>query len=356
MNKKKWIVGLSIAGVMALSGTAFALNSGSVAAQSVGQTLGVATVATTQNQGTVNDTLGSSEVNSKTPSSPTNESNTVTTPESNGYRAGYGMMGGQGAAGTGGGYGMMGGQGADGTGGGYGMMGGLGANGTGGGYGMMGGQGVAGTGGGYGVMGGQGVAGTGGGYGVMGGQGVAGTGGGYGMMGGGYDAKSLGIDLTNGEVTTSDQVVAITKAYTQKTNQDVVVGELHEFANGFEVELKEGATGAKAYEVFVYKKGGQIITEMGPNIMWNTKYGPMNWGNTGTVTVSEEQAVKSAQEYVTKMGQGYSIGKPELAPGYYEFMVQKDGKDYAELNVNGYTGQVWLENWQGPIIKTIDAK
>ena len=282
MNKKKWIVGLSIAGVMTLSGTAFALNSGSVVGQSVGQTLGVAPiVATTQNQGTLDDTLGSSTVNSTTPSSPTNESNTVTTPESNGYRAGYGMMGG---------------------------------------------------------------------------QGVAGTGGGYGMMGGGYDAKSLGVDLTNGEVTTSDQVVAITKAYTQKTNKDVIVGELHEFVNGFEVELKEGATGAKAYEVMVYKKGGQIITEMGPNIMWNTKYGPMNWGNTGAVTVSEEQAANTAQEFVTKMGQGYSIGKPELAPGYYEFMVQKDGKDYSEIDVNGYTGQVWLENWQGPIIKTIDAK
>ena len=326
MNKKKWIVGLSIAGVMALSGTAFALNSGSVVAQSVGQTLGVATVATTQNQGTVSDTLGSSEVNSKTSSSPTNESNTVTTPESNSYIAGYGMMGGQGANGTGGGYGMMGGQGANGTGGGYGMMGGLGAEGTGGGYGMMRGLGAE------------------------------GIGRGYGMMGGGYDAKSLGVDLTNGEVTTADQVVAITKAYTQKTNQDVIVGELHEFANGFEVELKEGATGAKAYEVLVYKKGGQIITEMGPNIMWNTKYGPMNWGNTGAVTVSEEQAANTAQEFVTKMGQGYSIGKPELVPGYYEFMIQKDGKNYAELDVNGYTGQVWLENWQGTIIKTINAK
>jgi len=106
----------------------------------------------------------------------------------------------------------------------------------------------------------------------------------------------------------------------------------------------------------VYKNGGQIIAEMGPNIMWNTKYGTMNWGNSGAATVSEEQATKSAQEFVTKMGQGYSIGKPELALGYYEFMVQKDGKDYAELDVNGYTDQGWFENWQGPIIKTIEAK
>ena len=308
MNKKKWIVGLSIVGVMALSGTAFALNSGSVPVKSVGQTLGlVQTVETTAQS----SQLGTPQPTIVTPSSLNNNSNVVTIPGPNGYGGGYGMMGGQGANGYGGGYGMMGGQGGNGYGGGYGMMGGQGGN---------------------------------------------GYGGGYGMMGGGYDAKSLGVDLTNGEVTTSDQAVAIAKAYTQKSNQDVVVAELHEFSNGYEIELKEGATGAKAYEVMVYKNGGQIITEIGPNIMWNTKYGHMNWGNNGAVTVSEEQATKSAQEFVTKMGQEYSIGKPELAPGYYEFMVQKDGKDYAELDVNGYTGQVWFENWQGPIVKTIDAK
>ena len=289
MNKTKWIVGLSIAGVMALSGTAFALTSGSVVAQSFGQTLGLApAIVTTQNQGTVADTNGST-----TPPSPNNNS---TAPGSNAYGGGYGMMGGQGANRNGGGYGMMGSQGAN------------------------------------------------------------GNGGGYGMMGGGYNAQSLGVNLTNGEVSTSDQAVAITKAYTQKLNQDVIVAELHEFSNGYEVELKEGKTGTIAYEVMVYKKSGQIIAEMGPNIMWNTKYGPMNWGNTGAVTVSEEQATKSAQEFVSKIGQGYSIEKAELAPGYYEFMVQKDGKDYAELDVNGYTGQVWFENWQGPILKTINVQ
>jgi len=308
MNKTKWIVGLSIAGVMALSGTAFALTSGSAVAKSVGQTLGF-----TQ---TVETTAQSSQLGTPQPitlalSSPNDNSDVVTTPGLNGYSGGYGMMGGFGANGNSGGYGMMGGFGANGNGGGYGMMGGFGTN---------------------------------------------GYSGGYGMMGGGYDAKSLGVDLTNGEVTTSDQAVAIAKAFIQKLNQDVVVAELYEFANGYEVELKEGTTGAKAYEVVVYKNGGQIITDMGPNTMWNTKYGHMNWGNNGAVTVSEEQATKSAQEFVSKLGQGYSVGKPELAPGYYEFIIQKDGKDYAELDVNGYTGQVWFDNWQGPIIKTIDAK
>lgn len=221
-------------------------------------------------------------------------------------------------------------------------MGGYSAEGYSGGYGMMGGYG-----GGYGMMGGYDAEGYGGGYGMMGGHGR-----GYGMMGG-YGANGYGADTTNGEVTTSDQAITIVKAYTQKLNQDVVVGELHEFANGYELELKEGATGAKAYEVMVYKNGR---TEMSPIIMWNTKYGHAYSRNNGTVTVSEEQATNSAQEFVINMGQEYSIEKPELAPGYYEFMVLKDGKNYAELDVNGYSGQVWLQNWQGPIINTIEVK
>jgi len=137
MNKKKWIIGLSIASVMALSGTAFALSSGSVVAQSVAQTLGLApTFATTQNQGTVADTNGSSTANTSsstrsqstntTPSSSNNNSNGETTPGSNGFAGGYGMMGGQGAYGNGGGM-MGGGQGSNGYGGGYGMMGGQGS-------------------------------------------------------------------------------------------------------------------------------------------------------------------------------------------------------------------------------------
>jgi len=93
MNKKKWIVGLSIAGVMALSGTAFALTSGSVVAQSIGQTLGIAPIIAT----------------TTTPSFPNNNPNADTTPWSNGKGGDYGMMSGQGANGNGGGYGMMGG-------------------------------------------------------------------------------------------------------------------------------------------------------------------------------------------------------------------------------------------------------
>lgn len=134
MRKTKWIIGLSIAGVMAITGTAFALNSGST-----GQTFGLTpSVASTQYQGAAVDT------NTVNASSPTTNQQSITPPLSspgtiNGTAGSYGMMGGNGVNGTVGGYGMMGGNGANGTAGGYGMMGGNGANGSNGGYGMMGG-------------------------------------------------------------------------------------------------------------------------------------------------------------------------------------------------------------------------
>ncbi|HBV85307.1 MAG TPA: peptidase, partial [Desulfosporosinus sp.] len=99
MKKTKWIVGLSIVSLVALSGTAFALNSGSVAAKSVAQTLGdVPAVATTQIQETT------PQLSTLTLSSTNNNPDSVSTPELDGYSGGYGMMGGQGV----GGYGMMG--------------------------------------------------------------------------------------------------------------------------------------------------------------------------------------------------------------------------------------------------------
>lgn len=277
IKKTKWIVGLSIVGIMALSGTAFAVSQPSTLILSA-----------------ANNNLGA-----------------VTTPESNGYNGGYGMMGGLGANGYVGGYGMM---------------GGLGVNGNGSGYGMMGGQGIN------------------------------GYSGGYGMMGAGYDAKSLGVDITNGEVASSDQAVAIAKAYVQIIDKDLIVSQLQEYSNVYKAEFKDGESGVKAYEIVISKNGGQIIPGMGPDRMWNTKYGHMNWGNTAAVTVTEEQARNNAQEFVSRMGQEYSIGQAELASGYYEFIIQKDGKNYTELDVNGYTGQIWFQNWLGPIIQSIDVK
>lgn len=199
------------------------------------------------------------------------------------------------------------------------------------------------------------------GYGMMGsyGRGCGGVnnGAGYGMMGGGYNAASLGINLTNGQVTLDDQVLSIAKAYVQVLNQDLRIAEIHEYSDSYEVELKESKTENKAFEFMISKNEGYIFIEMGPNVMWNNKYGHMNWRGTKNTPITAEQAAKAAQDYVNQqMGNAYTLEQPEAAPGYYEFMILKDGKDYAELDVNGYTGQVWFESWHGPILKTIEAK
>lgn len=84
MRKTKWIIGLTIAGIMALSGTALALTTGT---SPVKAQLGTSMPAV-QNM---------------------NPNATYSAPSSNGY----GMMGGQGGNGYGSGYGMMGGQGGN---------------------------------------------------------------------------------------------------------------------------------------------------------------------------------------------------------------------------------------------------
>lgn len=108
MNKTKWIVGLSIASIIALSGTVFAMNSRTVVARSVGQTPRISLAVYKPSN---LETAG----NYPSPSPDNNNSNNFNTPGLYGYGRGYGMMGGYGANGYSGGYGMMGS---------YGMMGG----------------------------------------------------------------------------------------------------------------------------------------------------------------------------------------------------------------------------------------
>lgn len=310
MKKNKWIIGLSLLGIFAVSGTALAFTPGvsTVAAQTLGFN---SRFGTFENSEASN--LKTTAFNTKlstTPSTSTVEENSTGLPSQNGYG---GMMGAYNSPNyQGGNYG------------GYGMIGGYGGSG------MMGGNGT---------------------YGMMG------SNGGYGMMGRGDNAASLGVNLPNGQVTSDDQVQAIADAYLKVQNGNFSIDEIHEFSDSYEVELNEATTDKKAFEFLIYKNGGYISTEMGPNVMWNTQYGHMNWGNNGALTITTEQATQAAQNFVKEqMGAGYSVEAPEIVPGYYEFMVLKDNKDYAELDVNGYTGQLWFENWHGPIIKTIEAK
>lgn len=175
------------------------------------------------------------------------------------------------------------------------------------------------------------------------------------MMGGRYNASSLGVNLTNGLIENDEQAIAIAKAYVEKTNIDLTVDKLVEYTNIYVVKLKDAQSGENAYE-FTISKNGLIYPQMGPKMMYNSEYGHMNWGNNATPTIDADQASKIAQEYINQLGEGYTIGGVETAPGYYVFIVQKDGKDYVELSVNAFNSQVWMENGNGPIINSIEIQ
>jgi len=77
---------------------------------------------------------------------------------------------------------------------------------------------------------------------------------------------------------TIDQAEASINTYLENTgNTDLVIAEIIEFDNHFYAGIKEISTGKYAIELLVNRYTGSVYPEMGPNMMWNTKYGHMNW-------------------------------------------------------------------------------
>ena len=205
-----------------------------------------------------------------------------------------------------------------------------------------------------------------------------------GMMGGAY-----GQTTTSGQVITLDQAVKNVQAYVDQTgNKDLAIDEVMEFQSNFYAIVKEKSTGTGAFEVLVDKSTGKVFPEMGPNMMWNTKYGMHSAGSnglyggmrgimgqggmmggsvqgmmggqypitnpTGPMTVTSDQASKLAQQWLDQNQPGSAVEQPDQFYGYYTVHTLKDGKVSAMLSVNGYTGQVWYHTWHGAFIQMKD--
>ena len=119
----------------------------------------------------------------------------------------------------------------------------------------------------------------------------------------GYTAPytSSGAQLSiNSAVTIAQNYVA------SIGNPDLVVKQVEEYSANFYVQVNEKSTGNGAFELLINKYTGSIYPEMGPNMMWNTKYGMMRGGILGgifgtpttTMTVTATQATTDAQQYL----------------------------------------------------------
>lgn len=218
------------------------------------------------------------------------------------------------------------------------------------GYGMMGGGMM----GGYGFGANQAITptvpfGNYGGYGMMGGRG------GYGMMGGygyGYAPNATPLKIDDA-VNRAKQYVA---AY---NNADLKLTEVEEYSANFYAMVEEKSTGNAAFQILIDKFNGAVYPEMGPNMMWNTKYSPMNsmMGGfgfnqpSGKMTVTIDQARTNAEQYIKANLPNATVEKEgDTFYGYYNFDVLQNGNTYGMLSVNGYTGAVWYHVWHGVFI------
>ncbi len=190
-----------------------------------------------------------------------------------------------------------------------------------------------------------------GGFGIMGGRGMMG---GYGY---GYAPNANPITLDQA-VTSAQQYVAAFN------NTDLKLVEVEEYAWNFYGVVKEKSTGTNAFQIIIDKYSGAVYPEMGPNMMWNTKYSPMAWmvGGwfnqlAGKMTVTMDQAHANAEQYLkTYLPAATVEDKGDTFYGYYNFDVLQNGKTYGMVSVNGYTGAVWYHTWHGDFLsaKTLE--
>jgi hypothetical protein len=164
----------------------------------------------------------------------------------------------------------------------------------------------------------------------------------------------------SGSQLTINTAVTIAQNYVASIgNPDLIVKQVEEYTANFYVQVNEKSTSHGAFELLINKYTGSIYPEMGPNMMWNTKYGMMRSGILGgifgapttTMTVTATQATTNAQQYLNTYLPGTTTGDVTTFYGYYTIEVLSNGTPSGMLSINGYTGQVWVHTWHGTFIQ-----
>lgn len=190
--------------------------------------------------------------------------------------------------------------------------------------------------------------------------------GGYNMMGGFNTAGSFANNNSaNVKPLTVDQAKQAVEGYLKNlNNSDLELKEIMIFNNNAYARIVEKSTGIGAMELLVDPSTLSVYPEYGPNMMWNQKYGHMGgYGMMGgyfsnsssassQMTVTSEQALQIAQQYLDQQYPGYKTAT-DANPfyGYYTIDIMKDGQPTGMLSVNGYSGQIFLHTWHETFIE-----
>ena len=173
--------------------------------------------------------------------------------------------------------------------------------------------------------------------------------------------------VETGQPLTIEEVAVQLAASLAEAEPDLRLAEVMEFDNHFYAEIVEKDTGSGAYEVLVDRYDGDVYPEMGPNMMWNEKYGmhggrgwgmmglwsPKGGGDPAEMPVSASEAVRLAAEYLADRDTGLTVDDEDVTPfyGYYTLHTLKDGAVDGMLSVNGYGGEVWPHTWHGDFVR-----
>jgi hypothetical protein len=201
--------------------------------------------------------------------------------------------------------------------------------------------------------------GMGGGGGHMGGY--HGGGMGYGMHGsGGMVSGMWGNTISHGyrkildPITSPADARTVIEAFIDASNSNLQISELWEYETVYKAELSD-ANGNKAFDLLADKFTGAVSPEMGLSMMRNASYGRGLYRDPTfrkNLTLTPDQAQTEAQAFIENNGLGYTIGAPEIYPGYYKFHTA-DGSGFGmDIMVNGYNGRIWMNTILGvPLAK-----
>jgi hypothetical protein len=214
--------------------------------------------------------------------------------------------------------------------------------------------------------------------GMMGGSGTFWGDAGWGMMGMGRDWGMMGgnpgwnapEDCTTAGVPAVPSTSAIDIAGAQQAVEayvedlgykDLEIAEVMEFEHNFYAIVREHDTGIGAMELLVDKTTAAVGPEMGPNMMWNARYGIHRYGgmmgawSSENNTLSEAQALQSAQRWLDANRPG-AVTEEHADPfyGYYTIHTMRNGQIEGMLSVHGTTGQVWYHTWHGDFVQMIE--
>jgi hypothetical protein len=178
----------------------------------------------------------------------------------------------------------------------------------------------------------------------------------------GYGTDSGVIDAPSGTLTIEDAHKAVEQYVASLGYPNLEVVEVMEFERNFYAIVQDSDTGIGAMELLIDKWSGVVGPEMGPNMMWNGRYGMHGRGgmmgaSSESNVLSPEEALAGAQRWLDTYRSGVTVEEhADPFYGYYTIHTLKNGEIEGMLSVHGTTGQVWYHTWHGEFVQMTELE